>query len=56
MARVRRRGEKGANAGGKVATVVAGADSTDDLDPARHGGVPSLLGCVHAGWNFSSEP
>ena len=43
---------KGANASGKVATVVAGmiagADSIDDLDVVRHGGMPELFGTVYA--------
>src|SRR5882757_11351818 len=50
--RVRIPGDKGANAGGKVATVVAGmlagADSIDDLNLARHGGMPSLFASVYA--------
>jgi hypothetical protein len=45
-------GDKGANAGGKVATIVAGmvagADSIDDLNLARHGGMPSLFTSVYA--------
>ena len=44
--------DKGANASGKVATVVAGmltgADSIDDLDVVRHGGMPMLFGGVYA--------
>lgn len=51
-ARVRIPGDKGANAGGKVATIVAGmvagADSIDDLNLARHGGMPSLFTSVYA--------
>jgi len=51
-ARVRIPGDKGANPGGKVATVVAGmgagADSIDDLNIARHGGMPSLFTSVYA--------
>jgi hypothetical protein len=43
---------RGANAPGKVATIVAGmvsgADSIDDLDVVRHGGMPSLFGSVYA--------
>src|SRR5215468_10225624 len=43
---------KGSNAAGKVATVVAGmlagADSIDDLDVVRHGGMPLLFGGVYA--------
>jgi hypothetical protein len=50
--RVRIPGDKGANPGGKVATIVAGmvagADSIDDLNVARHGGMPSLFGSVYA--------
>jgi hypothetical protein len=50
--RVRLRGDKGANPGGKVATIVAGmlagADSIDDLNIARHGGMPSLFSSVYA--------
>jgi Transposase DDE domain group 1 len=45
-------GDKGANPGGKVATVVAGmvagADSVDDLNIARHGGMASLFAGVYA--------
>lgn len=45
-------GDAGCNPGGKVATVVAGmiagADSIDDLDVARHGGMPALFGSVYA--------
>jgi hypothetical protein len=44
--------DKGANASGKVATIVAGmatgADSIDDLDVVRHGGMPLLFGGVYA--------
>jgi hypothetical protein len=44
--------DKGSNAAGKVATVVAGmltgADSIDDLDVVRHGGMPLLFGGVYA--------
>lgn len=44
--------DKGANPAGKVATVVAGmlagADSIDDLDIARHGGMRSLFTSVYA--------
>jgi Transposase DDE domain group 1 len=43
---------KGSNAAGKVAAVVAGmvtgADSIDDLDVVRHGGMPELFGSVYA--------
>jgi hypothetical protein len=50
--RVRIPGDKGANASGKVATIVAGmltgADSIDDLDIVRHGGMPVLFGGVYA--------
>jgi len=50
--RVRIDGDKGANAGGKVATVVAGmltgADCIDDLDVLRHGGMSALFGGVYA--------
>jgi Transposase DDE domain group 1 len=44
--------DKGSNAAGKVATVVAGmltgADCIDDLDVVRHGGMPVLFGGVYA--------
>jgi hypothetical protein len=44
--------DKGANAAGKVATIVAamvaGADSIDDLDAVRHGGMGELFGGVYA--------
>jgi hypothetical protein len=50
--RVRLSGDKGANPGGKVATIVAGmlagADSIDDVNIARHGGMASLFGSVYA--------
>ena len=50
--RVRLPTDKGANPAGKVATIVAGmlagADSIDDLDIARHGGMPSLFTSVYA--------
>jgi hypothetical protein len=43
---------RGSNASGKVATIVAGmvtgADSIDDLDVVRHGGMPQLFGSVYA--------
>ncbi len=43
---------RGSNAAGKVATIVAGmmtgADSIDDLDAVRHGGMPALFGGVYA--------
>jgi hypothetical protein len=49
---VRVDGHKGADPGGKVATLVAGmltgADSIDDTDVLRHGGMPSLFGGVYA--------
>jgi hypothetical protein len=51
-ARVRLPTDKGANAAGKIATIVAGmlagADSIDDLDIARHGGMCSLFSSVYA--------
>ena len=44
--------DKGSNASGKVAAIVAGmlagADSIDDLDVVRHGGMPVLFGGVYA--------
>ena len=44
--------DKGSNAPGKVATIVAGmvtgADSIDDLDVVRHGGMAELFGGVYA--------
>jgi hypothetical protein len=44
--------DKGANASGKVATIAAGmvtgADSIDDLDVVRHGGMAELFGGVYA--------
>jgi hypothetical protein len=44
--------DKGCNASGKVATIVAGmlsgADSIDDLDVVRHGGMPALFRGVYA--------
>jgi Transposase DDE domain group 1 len=50
--RVRVPTHKGSNASGKVATIVAGmltgADSIDDLDAVRHGGMPVLFGGVYA--------
>jgi Transposase DDE domain group 1 len=50
--RVRLPGDTGANPAGKVATIVAGmlagADSIDDLDIARHGGMRSLFTSVYA--------
>ena len=45
-------GDKGANPGGKVASIVAGmvagADSIDDLNITRHGGMPSVFAGVYA--------
>ena len=45
-------GDKGSNPAGKVTTIVAamvaGADSIDDLDVARHGGMRSLFNQVYA--------
>lgn len=50
--RVRLPTDKGSNPAGKVATIVAGmlagADSIDDLDIARHGGMRSLFTSVYA--------
>jgi hypothetical protein len=50
--RVHLPGDKGANPAGKVATIVAGmlagADSIDDLNIARHGGMRSLFTGVYA--------
>ena len=50
--RVRLPTDKGTNPAGKVATIVAGmlagADSIDDLDIARHGGMRSLFASVYA--------
>lgn len=50
--RVRLPTDKGVNPAGKVAAIVAGmlagADSIDDLDIARHGGVRSLFTSVYA--------
>lgn len=50
--RVRLPTDKGSNPAGKVATIVAGmlagADSIDDLDVARHGGMRSLFTGVYA--------
>jgi hypothetical protein len=44
--------DKGSNASGKVAAIVAGmltgADSIDDLDVLRHGGMPALFDGVYA--------
>src|SRR3954467_15600236 len=44
--------DKGSNPAGKLATIVAGmlagADSIDDLDIARHGGMRSLFTSVYA--------
>lgn len=45
-------GDKGANAGAKISSIVAGmvagADSIDDMDLLRHGGMDSLFGNVYA--------
>lgn len=45
-------GDKGANAGAKISTLVAGmvagADSIDDMDLLRHGGMQSLFDQVYA--------
>ena len=50
--RVRLPGDTGCNPAGKVATIVAGmlagADSIDDLNIARHGGMRSLFTSVYA--------
>ena len=51
--RVVRLGEsKGANAGAKIGSIVAGmaagADSIDDLDVIRHGALPALFGGIRA--------
>ena len=50
--RLRIQGDKGSNASGKVAAVVAGmltgADCIDDLDVIRHGGMSLLFGGVYA--------
>jgi hypothetical protein len=50
--RVRLPTDKGSNPAGKLATIVAGmlagADSIDDLNIARHGGMPSLFTSVYA--------
>jgi hypothetical protein len=50
--RVRIPTDKGCNASGKVTAIVAGmltgADSIDDLDVIRHGGMPALFGGVYA--------
>lgn len=50
--KVRLPGSIGSNPAGKVATIVAGmvagADSIDDLDVARHGGMSALFGGVYA--------
>ncbi|MER7283332.1 hypothetical protein ABT369_53770 [Dactylosporangium sp. NPDC000244] len=51
-ARLRVPTDKGANASAKIAAIVAGmvagADSIDDLDVLRHGGMPTLFGGVYA--------
>src|SRR3954451_11594210 len=48
--------DKGCNVSGKVATIVAGmltgADSIDDLDVVRHGGMAGLFGGVYAPSTF----
>ncbi|EEW51367.1 hypothetical protein HMPREF0290_0024 [Corynebacterium efficiens YS-314] len=45
-------GDKGANAGGKITTLiagmVAGADSIDDMDQLRHGGMNQLFNRIYA--------
>jgi hypothetical protein len=50
--RVRLPTDKGSNPAGKLATIIAGmlagADSIDDLDIARHGGMRSLFTSVYA--------
>jgi hypothetical protein len=50
--RLRVPSHKGSNASGKVATIVtgmvAGAESIDGLDVARHGGMPELFSSVYA--------
>lgn len=50
--RVRIPTDKGSNASGKVTAIVAGmltgADSIDDLNVIRHGGMPALFGGVYA--------
>jgi hypothetical protein len=50
--RVHLPGDTGCNPAGKVTTIVAGmlagADSIDDLNIARHGGMPSLFPSVYA--------
>ena len=50
--KVRMPGDKGSNPAGKVATIVAGmvagADSIDDLNITRHGGMGSLFAGVYA--------
>ncbi|WP_327009805.1 IS1380 family transposase [Dactylosporangium sp. NBC_01737] len=51
-ARLRLPTDKGSNASGKVAAIVAGmltgADSIEDLDVLRHGGMPILFSSVYA--------
>lgn len=51
-ARLRVPTDKGANASGKVAAIVAdmvtGADAIDDLDLLRHGGMPTLFDGLYA--------
>ena len=50
--RVRLPADQGSNPAGRVATIVAGmlagADSIDDLDIARHGGIRSLFTVEYA--------
>jgi hypothetical protein len=50
--RIRLGGSKGANAGPKIGSIVAGmaagADSIDDLDVIRHGALPRLFGGIRA--------
>ena len=50
--RVELPGDTGSNPAGKITTIVAGmlagADSIDDLNIARHGGMPSLFTGVYA--------
>jgi hypothetical protein len=50
--RVHLPGDTGSNPAGKVTTIIAGmlagADNIDDLDIARHGGMPSLFTSVYA--------
>jgi hypothetical protein len=52
--------DKGSNAAGKVTTIVAGmvtgADSIEDLDVLRHGGMPVLFDSVYAPSTLGSFP